>query len=139
ETVGERVWRDLDLAPGNDIARLRAVRVLDRHGNISTSFDVRDPVSIDIEYSVLQDQDLLDASLYFYNQRGELLFVSIEDLRAQTAGNYRSTCHIPPDFLNDGQIYVLVGLTDEKNVHTIQRDIVNFSVTDAMDTGGARG
>ena len=92
-----------------------------------------------MEYSVLQDQDLLDISLYFYNERGELLFVSIEELRAQAAGNYRSTCHLPPDFLNDGQIYLLAALTDEKTVHTIQRDIVNFSVTDSMDPEGARG
>lgn len=139
ERIGERVWADQSQAPGDDVARLRAVRVLDRHGNICTSFDVRDPVSIGMEYSVLQDQDLLDISLYFYNERGELLFVSIEELRAQAAGNYRSTCHLPPDFLNDGQIYLLAALTDEKTVHTIQRDIVNFSVTDSMDPEGARG
>jgi lipopolysaccharide transport system ATP-binding protein len=139
EMIGERVWPDLDQAPGDDVARLRAVRVLDSQRNICTSFDVRDPVSINMEYSLLQDQDMLEVSLYFYNQRGELLFVAIEDVRPRAAGNYRSTCLIPSDFLNDCQIYVLAGLTDEKKIHTIQRDIVNFSVTDAMDAGGARG
>ncbi|SRR6266849_1984149 len=145
ERVGERVWPDLDQAPGDDVARLRAVRVLDRHGNVCTGFDVRDRVTIEIEYTVFKQTDWLEVSLYFYNERGELLFVSLDDLgrfhldERRPAGHYHSACHIPSDFLTNGQIYVLAALTEEKIIHTIQRDVVAFNVNDSMDPGGARG
>src|SRR5512138_3373878 len=47
---GERLWPDIHEAPGDNLARLRGVRVLDRDKKICTSFDVRDPVAIEVEY-----------------------------------------------------------------------------------------
>jgi lipopolysaccharide transport system ATP-binding protein len=143
---GERVWPDMDQSPGDEVARLRAVRVLDRHGKVCTDFDVRDPVSIEMEYWVLRDVDWLDASFGFRNERGEVIFVSVDDStdspsgdRKRSAGFHRSTCHIPPDFLNDGQVYVRAALSGETEVHTIQHDVVMFNVGDAMDPKGVRG
>ena len=52
ERLGERVWNDVSSAPGDDTARIRAVRVLDDRGELSTDFDVRDPVYVQMEYSV---------------------------------------------------------------------------------------
>jgi lipopolysaccharide transport system ATP-binding protein len=146
EHISERVWPDIEHAPGDDVARLCAVRVLDRYGNVHTQFDVRDPVYVEMEYCIFRDLDYLDASYYFYNERGELVFVSADDSfdspaggRPRPAGRYRATCHVPPDFLNEGQLYVQAALTQERRVHTIQRDVVMFQVGDAMDRQGARG
>lgn len=146
ERVGERVWADIDSAPGDDSARMHAVRVLDHNGAPSVSFDVRDSVLVRMEYWVLRDLQWLDVSLYFYNERGELIFVSVDDSmdtadgeKKKTKGFYRSTCEIPPDILNNGQIFVLASLTDGMTVHTIQRDVVMFNVLDSMSRDGARG
>jgi len=145
DQVGERVWSNLREAPGDEFARLRAVRVLDGNRNICTTFDVRDPISLEMEYEVLQDRDWLEVALYFYNERGELLFASIDDVaRSQAeekrlAGHYSSLCHIPSDFLNTGAVYVLAALTAEKATHTIQRDVVSFNVNDSLDPNGVRG
>jgi len=144
--TGERVWPDMNQAPGDEVARLRAVRVLDRHGKVCTNFDVRDPVSIEMEYWVLRNPECLNVSFYFHNERGEIIFISRNAStdsppgdRKQSVGLYRSTCHIPPDFLNDRQVYVMAALTSETEVHTIQRDAVMFNVGDAMDPKGVRG
>jgi lipopolysaccharide transport system ATP-binding protein len=143
---GERLWPDLNTAPGDDMARLRGVRVLDRNGKNCTSFDVRDPVILEMEYWVLRDLNYLDVSFYLYSERGEIIFCSVDDSfdtasreRPRPAGLYRSLCHIPGDFLNNGRISVLAGLTAERAVHTVQRDILSFTVIDQMDTSGARG
>jgi lipopolysaccharide transport system ATP-binding protein len=144
EQMGERIWKDLENAPGDDCARLRGVRVTDAQGNVCTMFDVRDPITIEIDYTVFQDRDWLEVSLYLYNDRGDIIFVSIDDVgrselsEKRPAGNYKSACHIPPDFLNNGQMFVLAALTDEKTVHTIERDVVSFTVNDAMNPTGAR-
>ncbi len=143
---GERVWPDINQAPGDEVARMRAVRVIDRHGQVCTHFDVRDPISLEMEYWVLRNVKWLDASFYFYNERGWLIIVSVDDSTDSSLGNrqrspgfYRSTCHIPADLLNNGQFSVQVALTDEMVIHTIQRDVVMFHVGDAMDSGGVRG
>jgi lipopolysaccharide transport system ATP-binding protein len=143
---GERLWPDLDHAPGDDVARLRGVRVLDQNKRICTVFDVRDPVSIEMEYWILRDLDYLDVSFYLYSERGEIILCSFDDsyddpsgARKRPAGFYRSTCHIPADFLNNGQIYVQAALTSEFPVHTIQRDVISFTVVDSMDRRGVRG
>jgi lipopolysaccharide transport system ATP-binding protein len=146
EQVGERVWQDRGRAPGNYAARIRAVRVVDRNGQLCTDFDVRDSVFVQMEYWVLRDARYLEVAFEFRNERGEFIFAAIDDstdapsgTRARATGFYCSTCQIPSDFLNYGQLYVTAVLTDGIRVHTVQRDIVMFNVGDAMDANGARG
>ena len=79
ERLGERVWDDVSSAPGDDTARIRAVRMLDDRGDLSTDFDVRDPVYVQIDYSVLRDVESLNVTFEFRNERGELVFVSTDD------------------------------------------------------------
>jgi lipopolysaccharide transport system ATP-binding protein len=140
------LWPDFNTAPGDDIARLRGVRVLDRNGRICTTFDVREPVSIEMEYWVLRDINYLDVSIYLYSERGEIILCSVDTShdspsgeRNRLAGFYKSICNIPADFLNNGRITIQAALTTETQVCTIQQDVVSFTVIDGMDPRGARG
>jgi len=142
---GEKVWPVIEKGTGDDFACLHALRVIDQHGQICTNFDVRDPVSILVQYSVFKEMPYLDVGLFFFNERGECIFASMDDStdapsgeRRRTPGMYRSICHIPPDFLNDGQIYIQVALSDEVHVHANQYHCVMFHVGDIMDTQGSR-
>ena len=146
EHNGERVWPDIHNAPGNEIARLHAVRVLDQNGKVCTNFDIRDPIMVQMEYWLLREVRELEVVFYLYNQRGELILTSLDNLDSpwqgtmRPAGFHRVTCHIPPDFLNDGQVYVMAALTDMMQwVHVNQRAVVMFDVGDAMLPGGVRG
>ena len=56
-----------------------------------------------------------------------------EDKQKREPGYYISTCQIPQDFMNDGQYFVQVAVTDELTVHFFERDLVSFNVLDAMD------
>ena len=146
ERLGERVWDDVSAAPGDDTARIRAVRMLDDRGDLSTDFDVRDPIYVQMDYSVLREVESLDVTLEFRNERGELVFVSTDDSDgamspggARDSGLYRSTCRIPPDLLNNGQMFVLAKLSGGVRTHAHRPDIVTFNVLDSMDPAGARG
>lgn len=145
ERLGERVWNDVYSAPGDDTARIRAVRMLDDRGDLSSDFDVRDPVYVQMDYSLLREVASLNVTLEFRNERGELVFVSTDDSdgaapgQAREAGLYRSTCRIPPDLLNNGQMFVLAKLADGVRTHAEQSDVVTFNVLDSMDPDGARG
>ena len=146
ERLGERVWDDVSAAPGDDTARIRAVRMLDDRGDLSTDFDVRDPIYVQMDYSVLREVESLDVTLEFRNERGELVFVSTDDSDgamspggARDSGLYRSTCRIPPDLLNNGQMFVLAKLSGGVRTHAHRPDVVTFNVLDSMDPAGARG
>lgn len=146
QRFGERVWEEGSEAPGTDEIRIHAVRVRNSAGKIATEFTVRDEVLLEVEFRVYHDLKYLDVSFYLTNERGELLLVTIDDSqdspdesRARRSGFYRSICHIPPDFLNDGLVYVRANLTAETTVYTKQPGVVSFQVIDAGDRSGARG
>src|SRR5687767_7443460 len=44
-TGAEKVWEDAASAPGNQVVRLRSVRVLDENGRTTSAIDIRRPVS----------------------------------------------------------------------------------------------
>jgi lipopolysaccharide transport system ATP-binding protein len=146
ERKGERLWPDPENAPGDDVASLRAVRVLDDDGNPCSEFTVRDEIWVQVEFHVKRELEYLDTSFYFSNERGEFLFTSVDDTvdrpdgsRRRSPGLYRSTCRIPGDFLNDGLVFVQAALTEECIVHALERDVVSFMVKDDLDRRGARG
>lgn len=146
--VGEQTWPDINKAPGDDVVRMQAVRVLDRNGKVCTNFDVRDPVSIEVEYWILEKGHHLVLQLYFFNEMGHVLFISKDNLDSPwrdtvcPTGHYRSVCHIPGDFLNEGEISISYGIDTigiSHLMHATGKDVVIFKVSDRMDPGGVRG
>ena len=57
-------------------------------------------------------------------------------------GHYRTMCHIPGDFLNEGEVSIYCAITTVAGVnfgHVSEEDLVIFKVSDRMDPGGVRG
>lgn len=143
---GEKVWEDIENAPGDEMVRMHAVRVKNRQGEVCTEFDVRDPVFIEMEYSVLQDGYQLDAAIYLTNERGHIILFSFDNVdspwmgKKRPKGTYRSVCNISGDFLNNGQVSITAAVaTHPYPLHVSLRDILRFNVGDVMDPGGVRG
>ena len=146
--TSERVW-DSDNAPGfqNGAVRLRSIRVCDQEGVSRKTFDVKGPVVLEIEYLVSSDKYSLNAHLYFTNEAGTRLFVSMDNVDspwrncAQPAGLYRSRCTIPPNFLNEGTVRVeYLVCTRPTTEHFVSvPDAIVFQITDDKDEAGVRG
>ena len=145
-TTAAREWRNEAEAPGNEWARLRAVRVRDDTGAISDKIDIRRPVDLEVEWEVLKPGRVLVPNLHFADQEGLLIFVS-SDLdpewrgRPRAAGRYVSTVRIPGNFLGEGTIVVgaAVSTMDPVEIHFYERDAVAFEVIDALEGDSARG
>ncbi len=148
---GERLWKDMAQAPGNEIVRLLGIRSKNHNGAVCYQFDVRDPVVIEIEYAVLKEGYQLCATLEFQNAKGQGLFVSHDNYISGPwnrqspcpAGFYRATCFLPGDFLTGGDIVVSLRIFSppgEPNNHPHVRELetLRFSVSDGMDPGGVR-
>lgn len=146
--VGEQVWPDIYKAPGDNVARLVAARALDQNGKVCVNYDVRDPISIEIKYKVLEEGHHLYMHLSFFNEREQVIFVTKDNLDSPwrdtvcPVGDYRAICQIPGDFLNEGEFSVFcagmdVGMTNLD--HFWKLDLLIFRVSDRMDNGGVRG
>ena len=56
-------------------------------------------------------------------------------------GLVRSTCHVPGNFLAEGQIFVLAAVCSYNPdfVHLFERDVVSFQIVDRSEGDGVRG
>ena len=144
-TSAARDWQP-ESAPGNEVARLRSVRIVTPKGEVSDVIDIRDPVGVEMEFDVLRDGHILVPNYHFFNEEGVCVFAaSDQDLtgrrRPRSKGRYVSTAWIPGNFLAEGTLIVGVALStmDPATVHFYEADAVAFQIVDAMDGDTARG
>jgi lipopolysaccharide transport system ATP-binding protein len=145
-TSALRQWTDLAKAPGNDIARLLAVRVRTEENETRDAIDIRRPVGIEMEFEVLQPGHVLVPNHKFFNEEGVMVCVVIDpdpiwSRKPRPAGRYRSTAWIPGNFLAEGSVIVEAALStfDPQMVHFDEREAVAFQVIDSRDGDSARG
>jgi lipopolysaccharide transport system ATP-binding protein len=145
-TSAAREWPDLARAPGGEIVRLCAVRVLDEDGDIADAVDIRRPVRIVMEYEVLKSGYVLMPHVYLSNEEGVCAF-GAQDLdpewrgRKRPTGRYVSTVWIPGNLLAEGMLFVDANMiTLEPFIFQYQsRSAVAFLVTDSLEGDSARG
>jgi lipopolysaccharide transport system ATP-binding protein len=143
----ERGW-ETAAAPGDEVARLRAVRVRNDVGTVTEEIDIRRSAVVEVEYWHLADETAQPTvTLHFANEDGVVLFVSsdLTDRRWRAAprrpGVVTARCEIPGNFLAEGPVLVTVTLTSitPPQLHALERDAVSFQVVDRSDGDGVRG
>jgi lipopolysaccharide transport system ATP-binding protein len=146
-TPASRQWPADDEAPGNEIARLRSVRVRNPEGQTTSTIDIRRPVGIEDEYDVLDAGHVLIPNYHFVNQDGLHVF-SVQDAesewrrRPRPVGRYVSTAWIPGNFMAAGNFSVDVAVSSHVplvRVHALVQGPVSFEVVDSFDGDSARG
>jgi lipopolysaccharide transport system ATP-binding protein len=145
-TSAEREWPDDELAPGADVARLRAVRVRSEDGQTTDAVDIRRPFAIEMEYETIQSGYTLLPLHHIHNEEG-IHVLSTHDLdpdwrgRFRPAGRWVSTVWIPANFMSEGTFFVSSeAITLQPNMAQFhERDVVAFQVIDSLDGNSARG
>ena len=143
---GSRVGQTSVRAPGNEIVRLRAVRVRTEAGDISEAIDIRAAVRVEMEFDVLQAGHALVPNFHFFNEEGTCVFIAGDHdpdwkRRTRPVGRFSTTAWIPGNLLSEGTIVVsaAVSTMDPVTVHFFERDAVAFQVIDSLDGDSARG
>jgi lipopolysaccharide transport system ATP-binding protein len=144
-TTAAREWTEPATAPGNEIARLRAVRIRSDDGRVTDAIDIRKPVRIEVEFEVCEPGHLLTPNFHVFNEEGINVF-NTNDLdaewrtRPRPVGIYTSTVWIPGNFLAEGTLIVgaAVSTLDPVVIHFYEREAVAFQVIDSLDGDSAR-
>ena len=146
--AGSREWSDPTKAPGDDVARLKSVRVIPADGGSTEEIDIRRAIDIEVEYWAGDPGDLRPSvNLHFYNDEGVCLFVNNDwnDRQwwasSRRRGVVRAVCHIPGNFLAEGQVIVsaVVSTYNPTVVHAQELDVLAFNVIDRSEGDGTRG
>ncbi len=145
--VASREWRDLSAAPGGGIARLRSISVRDRNGQVSESFDIREPVTVQIEFDCLKAGHELMPAFSICNEEAQILFSSI-DIEPKWAGverrpgRYVAKITIPGNYLAEGTMLVNTAVRQWQPAQALEYfvpEAVAFQVIDSFEGDSARG
>ncbi|PKQ29461.1 MAG: ABC transporter ATP-binding protein [Actinobacteria bacterium HGW-Actinobacteria-10] len=140
----EREWPDGSGAPGDTVARLRRLRVV-QDGAAAGSVDIRRPVDIEMEYDCLREGHLLPI-FSFFDDQGQCLFVTADFARDRLqdvtqTGLRRCVCRVPGNLFAEGTFRVLVEVSTSHptyEIHFLERDAVSFQVVDYGEPGSVR-
>jgi len=140
-------WDDVAEAPGNDLVRLRSVRVVDKDGSPTGTIDVRHPVGVEIGFRVLRNGKPVVPKIKVVDQHGVICFNALDvDSRwneASRPGEYAATAWIPGNLLNEGRFSVdaeVVTIAAPKLIPQAgAHQIVAFHVYDPSEGDSARG
>jgi len=145
-TQAAREWADTLKAPGGDVARLRAVRARTTDKIISDTFDIRQPIKLEMEYEVIRPGHVLLPHFALRTEHGELAFVTVDVDPVwrgcpRPAGNYVSSVSIPGNLLAEGMMFVSCNCItlNPDVVQFYERNVISFQVVDTLDGDSARG
>ena len=146
-TGSSRSWPDIATAPGDDLVKLRSVRIVDEHGKQLDAVDVRQRIGIEVGFSVLRDGDPVFPKLKVLDRQGSVAFNVMDTgerwRKPAAPGYYVSTAWIPGNLLNEGLTAVdvsICSLGSAKLVpHADERSAVAFHVQDPGLGDSSRG
>jgi lipopolysaccharide transport system ATP-binding protein len=143
-TPSERVWQDINTAPGDDIAKIRAVRVCNEKYELVEKTDIQKSIGVQIEYWNLKPNVHIWPLFHFKNREGLFLFVSADheyERIPQPVGLYKRTCWIPGNYLAEGGVVIsaFISTLDPPTSHAWMHEAVMFDVVDNSQGDGVRG
>lgn len=140
-----RSWEPED-APGDNRARIHAIRMVNESGEVAESYDIRRPIGIQMDFSVLEPGHRLACNHHISNGEGVLAFMTAEGHtewggKPRPVGDYRTTVWIPGNLLSEGNFFVKSALTelDPDSLVHVERMAVTFYVQDTGEPGSVRG
>ena len=138
-TTAAREWPDASQAPGDEVTRLRAVRVRSSAGAVVDSVNIRERVGIELEYEVLASGYHFLPHFGVRNENGTMLFVSVDVDPAwrgkkRPPGRYVSIGWVPGNFFAEGllSIVAVVMTLGPVVARAVVEDAVAFRVRDEL-------
>jgi lipopolysaccharide transport system ATP-binding protein len=136
---GEVGWTNIETAPGNDIVRLKSVRIKS-DGVVTSDVHIDKEIVIEVDYcnlegdnvlvSALELRDKMNAFVLASNNRASANLVADEWCdQARPRGVFRTTCVIPANFLNDDYYSIDIGIVNQRNEWQFRREnVLSFVV-----------
>jgi lipopolysaccharide transport system ATP-binding protein len=128
-------------APGSEFVQLKAVRIRDSEGMVSSAVDARLPFRLEVQYNMLKRASNLRVGMRVIAHDGTIVLSSTDmdsqDEFVREPGAYVSRCDVPGEFLNYGQYYISVGCDFPMVAgHFLVEQALAFQVAQTGGVGG---
>lgn len=147
DSPAEVSFSDIETAPGDNVAKIKAVRVINSKGNLSEEISIDEPFYLEMEYFNLSTKHKATAVFHLISDQGILILgtndfvnrVWYETRRKE--GIVKARCEIPANFMTEGKFYISAAITsyNPNSTHIFQKEIISFIITDNTQGEGARG
>jgi lipopolysaccharide transport system ATP-binding protein len=122
---------DINLAPGNDLVKLKYAKLTPSLIGNQLIADVRSSLKIDLEFWNLLDNQNLNISLHIYASTGECIFNVGTVPKILNKGVIQASLNIPGYFLNDGNYLVSFMVVKDKSIVLFNfEEVFNFEIAD---------
>jgi lipopolysaccharide transport system ATP-binding protein len=140
-------WNDPATAPGDGTARLKQVRLLDRNNRVRSSFEIREPFQIEVEYWAFDPDQPFMPILMITNEDGICVLESaanhdpVYTAKNRKRGIYRSVCRIPGDLFNEGMftVDVLIRVLVPRRYFIRESNLLSFRIQDSGSGTSVKG
>lgn len=121
--------------PGDHSVRLSRIRVLDGKGSIDSLLSSDQPVTVEIEYEVLQETKDLRVVCSLLSYEATEIFVTSDfnyqsSSRIRETGKYVSQFTIPANTLNMGRYFVSVDIEIPMQKAIVLKQMVSFTIAE---------
>ena len=131
-------WTDLQTAPGNDLIRIKQVRVLPDTDSSDDLLTMQAPLRIETEHWVVKVGAPTHLTYHLLNEQGIVVLTSGCSSQVRSPGIYKALCTIPGNLLNSGGYYLKLLIVENENQVTYEYDgIASFTVVDAAERNHA--
>ncbi len=129
-------WGDPKTAPGNDVVRIRQVRVVAENDN--GLLTMQSPLRVETVYWVLKNGVTTHISYELINDLGVTVLTTGSRSAISKLGIYKSVFSLPANLLNSGgYLLKLRVVRDEKRVTYVNENVASFTVQDSAKRKGA--
>jgi lipopolysaccharide transport system ATP-binding protein len=140
-------WISTEQAPGDDTVRLKRVRLFGRNGENRSTFEIREPVYIEVEFWGLDPRQPFMPILVLHNDNGICVLETAANHdpvytgKTRTKGIYRSVCSIPGNFFNEGMynVDVLIRVLVPRRYFVRESNLLSFRVEDSGSGKSVKG
>jgi lipopolysaccharide transport system ATP-binding protein len=127
----EQTFEYINVAPGNDLVRLKYAKLTPSLVGNQLIADVRSSLKIDLEFWNLIDNQNLNISLHIYASTGECIFNVGTNPKILNKGIVQANLTIPSYFLNDGNYLVSFMVVKDKSIVLFNfEEVFNFEIAD---------
>lgn len=129
--VYKHTYLSFNQAPGNEYVRLKSCVLSPNLFENQNYMDVRNSISLDIEFWNNVDNQCLNVSLHVYATTGECIFnISTPAINCDL-GVIKASSEIPSNFMNDGSYIISFMIVKDKSIvlHNFE-EIFNFEIVD---------
>jgi lipopolysaccharide transport system ATP-binding protein len=128
QILTNKSWTNDASRPGNDLAKLNFVKIINHNNELTSVFYYEDQIGIQINYEIITDNSRVNICVAIYSNSGQLLYMTFpnKDIIASTKGHYNLTCWLPRMVLNTDWYTVRI------NAHTFYPTNLIFDLTEVL-------